>query len=123
VTVAHADPTPPTSPLAHPTPRQVVEELLRRKVELLTSAAESGHGDLDSVGQFEAEVVAFLDAVDATGAGVPYGDAVVILGESTVVAHARDYYATTAYWHTLAGGAAGTVTAIPGPDVMAALST
>jgi hypothetical protein len=125
LTMAHADPTPA------PHPRQVVEELLRRKVDgiigLVAAAGPVGQGQTSprvaEAELFAKQVRQFLDAVDATGSGVSYSEAVVLPGDQTVVAHVRDYYATTAYWHTLAQGATGDVLVIDGGDVMRALST
>jgi hypothetical protein len=114
MTMTHADPEP-----AAVTPRQAFDELLRRKVESLTLAAAAGHGDTESIQLLDAQCREFADAVDRTGTGVPYGDAVVLFGTSgPVVAHARDYAATPTYWQTLAGEVE---LIISGADVMQAL--
>lgn len=118
-----------TEPMPAVTPRQAFDELLRRKVEGMTvpaiAAGPVGQGTRSPVVEdamlLEATYREFADAVDRTGTGVPYGDAVVILGSGgVVVAHARDYADTPAYWQTLAGEVDSI---IEGAEVMRTLHT
>lgn len=101
---------PPTAPLGSITPRQVFDELARRRTPTLPEAERR---------VAEAQLRLFADAVDGTGTGVAYGDAVVIVGDSgTVVAHGRDYADTPDYWHTLAAGSDQPRLIIDGADVI-----
>lgn len=127
VTMAHVD---PTAPVPAQSARGALEELLRRKVDGMTGPADAagpvGQGPpsprVADAELFARRVRQFADAVDATGSGVPYEDAVVIVGTETVVAHVRDYTATPAYWQTLAAGAGGEPLILHGTDVMRALT-
>jgi hypothetical protein len=101
--------------VTEPSPRQVLDELLRRRVEAAAKTDEEGAQLLD------AQVRLFADAVDRDGAGIPYGDAVVITGTAgPVVVPLRDYHATPLYWQSCAGEVD---LIIDGADVMTALTT
>lgn len=121
--------SPDTNPMRVVSPRQAFDELLRRRVEAMTAPAIAagpvGQGTPSPVVLAADEMAhhyrTFADAVDATGTGVPYEDAVVIVGDAgTVVAHARDYADTPIYWQTLAGEVEAIIT---GAQVMRNLHT
>lgn len=105
--VAHAHPA--SGPLDQITPRQAFDELARRKVETL--------GDTPEARTAAEQCRLFADAVDGSGTGLAYGDAVVLVGDAgTVIAPAREFATTPLYWHAQIGRAQ---VEIDGNDLMA----